>query len=257
MNAHSNPFNVIEQKIKLLLSINQSNLDELKVNELNSNDLVLALESKQPSASINLTTPKKHSDQAIEYAMWNSIEGVTELNYVALTDIGVALNGLLVNQYTVAQIGHAKYRLGTLVGDKKLLKIINSATQKSTHIKVLSQVPSISEYRAKIILDNYSMSDIITGIADENKLANIMIPFESKKTDSSNKFLIDDMSFGDELKNKQIIQTNNNLINADLINTLDFSAVNIPIIRTIPDSNSRRLGDAAAKNICKYLRDKH
>ena len=228
MTAHTNPFAAIEVKFGGLPDNKTKPVLQLDVLDEKS-----PATSAPASASSSLGTAKKHSDQAIEYALWNSIEGITELNYVALNDIGATLGGLLTGQYTVSQLGHAKYRLGTLVGEKKLTKILKSALHPDIHIKVMSQIPSISPARAKIILTNYSMTDIITGVVDETKLANIIIPSDKKKTTNT---VNDDLKFGDDL----------------LLNSSEGLAAgnNIGI-------NGRRLGNTAAANIIKYLRFKH
>lgn len=174
MSAHSNPFAAIEAKLK-----------PPSENKTIINGCVISfkLDCDGPSACSSLGTAKGRSDQAIEYALWNSIEGITELNYVALKDIDVVLGGLLCGQYSIQQLGHAKYRLGTLVGDKKLSKIISSALQPETHIKVLQQVPLISENRARTVLSTFQLPDIVTGGVTENQLAEVII--DSKKSSSS------------------------------------------------------------------------
>ena len=220
MSAHSNPFAAIEAKIKLLSMAPEG---VLQLDSVSNGKIIEEVKSSIPSASGSLSTAKGRSDQAIDYAMWNSIEGVTELNYVALNDIGVTLGGLLAGQYTVAQLGHAKYRLGTLVGDKKLTKILNSAIQPETHNKVMSQIPLVSDNRAKSVLNKYRITDIITGLVTEAMISDVII--EKKKTSS----LPQDDTSPSEL--------------------LTGGSGN--------SANGRRLGDAAAKNICKYLRTKH
>jgi hypothetical protein len=255
MTAHTNPFAVIEAKFgglpdnvrKPVLQLDI--LDEKSPTPATTAPATTApattAPANIPSASSSLGTAKKHSDQAIEYALWNSIEGITELNYVALTDIGTSLGGLLTGQYTVGQLGHAKYRLGTLVGEKKLTKILNSAISPDTHIKVMSQIPSISPARAKIILANYSMTDIITGVVDETKLANIIIPSDKKKTNEPH---LSDLAFGNDMYLS--VSSNNS---SDLVLNPSVGLVGGNNIST----NGRRLGATAAANIIKYLRTKH
>lgn len=217
MTSHSKPFQEIEKKVNerdikagriktKVVDGGDENGNKNKGIDNDEKEFVIMFEDEIPSAEGNLTTPKKHSDTAIEYKLWNCIEGVTEQNYVALTDIGTKLSGILTGQYTPASLGHAKYRLGTLVSEKKLSKMIDSARQLDTHVKVLSNIPGISIHRAKYILQSITMSDIVTGIADENKIAEIQIPAQSGKT-------------------KEL-------------------------------GASKRLGNAAAKNIIKYLRNK-
>ena len=241
MTAHTNPFAVIEAKFGGLPDNVRKPVLQLDILDEKSPTPATSPPANIPSASSSLGTAKKHSDQAIEYALWNSIEGITELNYVALNDIGATLGGLLTGQYTVGQLGHAKYRLGTLVGEKKLTKILNSGVHPDTHIKVMSQIPSISPARAKIILANYSMTDIITGVVDETKLANIIIPSDKKKTSNSNT-VNDDLKFGDDMLKDHILILNPSKGLAAGNNT---------------GINGRRLGSSAAANIIKYLRAKY
>lgn len=236
ISAHTNPFKAIEEKTAGVMPNIQAvpiTKDPNCILDFSSVPSLMVSENKL-SASDSLKAPKKMSDDAISYAMWNSIEGLTELNVTALKDIGVSLQGLLLGQYTPKSIAHAKYRLGTTVSEKKLSKIIQSAIQKSIHIKVMSQIPSISEARAKIILDKYSLSDIITGVVNEQMLADINIS-TIKDSNKASSILFDDVSFGSDL----------------LVPTL------IPNNLLIPNSSSllsnRRLGNAAAKNIIKYI----
>jgi hypothetical protein len=196
MTSHTNPFGVLEKK---LAEVAQATNDQLQNNDpnciinkdpnciINSDpnciinkdpnciiNFNLIPELKQTiSASDSLKTVKKMSDEAIKYSLWNCIEGVNELNFVALNDINASLPGLLIGQYTIGQLSHAKYRLGTLIGEKKLSKIIASAIQNETHIKILGQIPSVSINRARIILSNVTLSDIVCGIVNEEKLSNI------------------------------------------------------------------------------------
>lgn len=216
MTAHSNPFKAIEDKVKVLNPEVKSDCPPLLQLDLVSNGKIVVDPNAViiPSASDSLGTSKKHSDQAMEYKLWNCIEGMTEPNYVALRDIGVTLGGLLANQYSVVGLGHAKYRLGTMVSDKKLTKIIGSASDPVTHIKIMSHIPQMSYHKAQYVLKNYNILDIITGVVDENKLADLVIPSE-KKTIQLN---IQDMLGGNSSNN-----------------------------------GGRRLG-AVAKNIVKYLR---
>ena len=251
MTAHTNPFAAIETKFTKIDPI-PDNKDKpvLQLDVLDGKITTASAPVNLPSASSSLGTAKKHSDQAIEYALWNSIEGITELNFVALTDIGTSLGVLLTGQYTVGQLGHAKYRLGTLVGEKKLTKILNSAISPDTHIKVMSQIPSISPARAKIILANYSMTDIITGVVDETKLANIIIPSDKKKTNEPHlsDTNVPDLAFGNDMYLS--ILSNNS---SDLVLNPSVGLVGGNNIST----NGRRLGNAAAANIIKYLRAKY
>jgi len=225
MTAHSNPFKTIEEKVKVLNPIpipeEKSGPPVLQLDLVSNGKIVVDPNVViAPSASDSLGTSKKHSDQAMEYKLWNCIEGMTEPNYIALRDIGVTLGGLLANQYTVAQLGHAKYRLGTMVGDKKLGKIINSASDPATHIKIMSNIPQMSAHKAQYVLKNYNMLNIITGVVDEKQLSDLVIPSEKKTTQLN----IQDMSFG-----------------SDMLNSGGSG------------NNGRRLG-TIAKNIIKYLR---
>lgn len=211
MSAHSNPFAAIESKLKILKP--EPEIKEgLKFN-------LSSLDKNIHSASSSLSTAKGRSEQAIDYALWNCIEGMTEQNYTALKDIGVQLSGLLCGQYIVQQLEHAKYRLGNLVGEKKLTKILTSAIQPEIHVKVLQQVDKISVTRAKAILAVYKLPDIIIGTVTEDQLAEIQVVSDTKK-----KTTADDLVFGAEMLNS----TNG--------------------------GTSRKLGIAAAKNVVKYLR---
>jgi hypothetical protein len=203
------------------------------------------------SAADSLKAPKRLSDDAIKYAMWNCIEGVTEANYIALTDINASLQGLLLGQYTVPQLMHAKYRLGTSVGEKKLSKIIASAICSATHIKVLSQIPSISENKIRVVLSKYKLADIITGLVTENQLADIIIPAASANVTNAGSApaapaapapaASSEMEFGDDL-----------LAITPLPN-VGAKASALLGLADKPTIKGRRLGNAAAKNIIKYI----
>lgn len=226
ITSHSNPFKALEEKLGGSQTI------------VESKDLD-CIPSTKLSASNNLKTAKKMSDDAIKYAMWNCIEGMTEPNYLALNDIGINLGGLLLNQYKPENLIHAKYKLGTLVGLKKITKIINSASQLATHIKVMSQIPSISETRAKIILDKFALSDIITGSVTEQMIADINIVSQTQNN------LDKEVIFGDEV------------IFEDPQAPSDFILPNVSnkvsLLLGLGDTNGRRLGISAARNVIKYL----
>lgn len=179
MSSHSNPFAALEEKLKPLVleesvPMPPPSSDPSCIFNFNAVPVINTI-----SASDSLKSVRRLSDEAINYALWNSIEGVTELNFTALKDISVNLGGLLCGQYSVPQLMHAKYRLGTLVGEKKLSKILGSAICHATHIKVLSQIPSISDTRAKIILSKFMLPDIILGNVTEQQLADITISSSS------------------------------------------------------------------------------
>ena len=207
MTAHSNPFKVLEEKLIASTPMVVQPIPTLPTVPSDPNCVIdfslmgFLSEDQKLSASTSLKTSKKMSDEAINYALWNSIEGVTEQNFTALKDINVSLQGLLLGQYNVKQLLHAKYRLGTLMGEKKISKIIASAVLRETQIKVLTQVPSISEARASAILAAHKLSDIIMGTVTEQMLADVVL------------------SSGEMSDN----------------------------------TKSRRLGNAAAKNIIKYI----
>lgn len=244
MTAHSNPFSALEAKINSLLTIdslstinsssnikyvNESKLDTTEIPSNSDPTCILDFSTipilNSMSATDSLKSTKRMSDEAIEYALWNSIEGVTELSYTALKDIKVTLAGLLCGQYTTSQIMHARYRLGTLVGEKKLSSIIASAINPVTHIKVMTQIPNISDNRANIILSKYKMSDIVSGVVTEQQLADIIIP----SSKSSSKPSLIDTIFDDDVTN-----LTNNIVN-------------------LVSGTGRKLGITAAKNIIKYL----
>lgn len=226
MTAHSNPFKALEEKLAVPLPppapVQAVPVDPLCIFNFGEVPIINTV-----SAADSLKSVKRLSDEAINYALWNSIEGVTELTYTALKDINVSLIGLLCGQYSVPQLMHAKYRLGTLVGEKKLGKIVNSAISPLTHIKVLTQIPSISENRAKIILSQYNIQQIALGSVTEQQLADIIIISGVSPTQSNTSSVFDKMFEQEE-----------NL----------SSSANIVV-----NQNSRRLGNAAAKNIVKYL----
>ena len=85
------------------------------------------------------------------------------------------------------------------------------------------------------------MTDIITGVVDETKLANIIIPSDKKKTSNSNT-VNDDLKFGDDMLKDHILILNPSKGLAAGNNT---------------GINGRRLGSSAAANIIKYLRAKY
>ena len=154
------------------------------------------------------------SDEAIHRAFWNSIEGVTDTNYLALKDHNICVKRLLCGEYKMPQLISAKYRSGALVGEKKLNKVIKSATSNVIHVKVLSQIPGISKTRAIAILDLFKLPDIIRGIITEQQLADIALSINKKSS-------ITDSIIGDEVPETLV--------------------------------GNRRLGNAAAKNILKHL----
>jgi ERCC4-type nuclease len=154
-SAHTKPFDAIKEKLK-----------DVQIHD----------------ASLSLSAIKRKSDDAVDYAIWKSIEGVTELTYYALKELNITLHGILCGQYTVNDLMAAKYPTGNLVGEKKLSKILASAMDISTHAKILSQIPNVSEHRAKHILTKFQLPSIILGTVQEKDIADIVIPSQSSGT---------------------------------------------------------------------------
>lgn len=234
ISAHTNPFKVLKEKLQknnVEPQIVEEKKEQIPDDLITASDFAgITLNVEQMfditddnkthgglSAIDSLCTSKKMSDEAIYRAFWNSIEGVTDTNYLALKDHNVCVHNLLCGEYTLPQLIMAKYRSGILVGEKKLNKIIKSATQEATHIKVLSQIPGISKTRAVSILSLFKLPDIIKGMITEQQLADINL--------STN-------------KKPQSLSITDSIIGAEVPETL---------------VGSRRLGNAVAKNIIKHL----
>lgn len=195
ISAHTNPFKLLKEKLQTNIP-NTPVIPEISGDitsiTLNFDDMIdisgdektqtFDNDEKTPSAIDSLCTSKKISDEAIHRGLWNSIEGITDINYLALKDINICILRLLCGEYQLSQLISAKYRSGILVGEKKLVKILKSANKPDIHMKVLSQIPGISKARASTILALFKLPDIIRGVITEQQLADITLPINKKSS---------------------------------------------------------------------------
>ena len=123
----------------------------------------------------------------------------------------------------------------------------------------MSQIPSISENRARAILTKYKLADIVTGAVTEAQLADIIVSGPGTANSVSLPVLVsqqgkpeqgkpamfsDELEFGDDLipsASPLPIVGNKAAVLLGLTDTRDKT------------SGGRRLGVAAAKNIIKYI----
>jgi ERCC4-type nuclease len=109
----------------------------------------------------SITTVKATPARAIYHAMWHSIEGCTDTAVAGLIDHGITFQHLLLEMITEDHISGIRRPSGATIGSKQVKKIIASAKQNKTHIKLLGCVNGVSEPRAKAILSQFSMKDLI------------------------------------------------------------------------------------------------
>ena len=133
-----------------------------------------------------LTTRPERRNDDIVLSMWCALPDVSSKSApILMKEIKIA-DILTVMPYETAKmtdkITHMQYPSGAKFGRKRAERIMqvgyggddvtNKAIKKKLMIKVLSKIPRVTEEIARIILDNYSMQDVISGIF-EDEIANL------------------------------------------------------------------------------------
>jgi ERCC4-type nuclease len=115
-----------------------------------------------------------HSDEDIICAMWDAIEGVS--SYLAtLLAAKYSLGYFIENaQALLPQVADLQYQSGMCVGEVRAEKIINFARNAETHVKILMAIPSVSIVCARVILAQFSLSDICAGKVSEDWIAELL-----------------------------------------------------------------------------------
>ncbi len=127
---------------------------------------------------------KSNVEISIEEQLLRCIPRIGSIISAVLAENGITFKQLYDGKYDVFDISILKYPSGAMLGNKadtiiKLPKIINNTKYIATHIKILSTIPLISKKSAKIILNHYTLGDIINNAVDIKDIADI------KKTEKS------------------------------------------------------------------------
>ena len=161
-------------------------LFELATNYLSLKDLIKEIDKEVDADGSNTHTlqEKTNTDVSFEEQLLRCIPRVGSIVSALLAENNITFRGLYDGLYQLEDISVLKYPSGAMIGEKaskiiKLPKIINNNIYISTHTKILSTIPLISKKTATIILNHYSLGDILNNVIDINEIADI------KKTEKS------------------------------------------------------------------------
>ena len=107
-----------------------------------------------------LTIPRGKTDNHIKLLIWKSVMGITNTSY-SFISTQYELKDFIMGTVNYKILCLLKYPSGQILGESKAKKIINSAKERSTWIKMLSKIPGITIDTSRIILKKFSLPDII------------------------------------------------------------------------------------------------
>ncbi len=159
-------------------------------NTPNTPDIHPANTSTIHTANISTARPKEIDQlkndmgvkKSINDQLLRCLPAIGSLTATTLAENEITVSKLYVGQYEISDIANIKYPSGSSIGLTKAKKIVegtkklidsNSEASLKTKIKLLSVIPLISKNTAYIILQNISLSDILTGTVCLDDLANI------------------------------------------------------------------------------------
>ncbi len=134
-----------------------------------------------PDALSRLKKREPITNDTITEAMLLAIPGVTSVSLPAIKK-NCSIKSLVCNNMH-SEISELKYISGKKFGDKRATTINTSAKQKTTHSMMLTAIPGVTNKTADIILEKYTMPDIILGRVSENDLASLVKSTSTKIVD--------------------------------------------------------------------------
>jgi ERCC4-type nuclease len=141
------------------------------------------------SDEVSKVQDKQTMSIGINEQLLRCVPGVGSIISTLLAELGITILSLYNEEHTDEEISRIKYPTGSAVGIEKGRRIAlgtkkmidsSSAVNKKIHIRILSTVPLISKTTAEKILDNYSLSDIMSGNVSIEDIANIQRSTKSK-----------------------------------------------------------------------------
>ena len=160
-------------------------LFELAANYLSLKELIKEINNELDDGTNTHTLQEKtNTEITLEEQLLRCIPRVGSIVSALLAENNITFRGLYDGAYSIDNISVLKYPSGAMIGEKaaniiKLPKILNNKKYLTTHIKILSTIPLISKKTATIILNHYSLGDILNNVIDINEIADI------KKTEKS------------------------------------------------------------------------
>ena len=115
---------------------------------------------------LSLLTIKQESKINYHEQILRTLPGIGSIISSLLVENNITLSKIINDEITISDIANIKYNTGAIIGVKKATKIINikkillSSSQNKLQIKLLSEVPLISQKSAKYILMQISIKDI-------------------------------------------------------------------------------------------------
>jgi len=117
---------------------------------------------------LSLLTIKQESKINYHEQILRTLPGIGSIISSLLVENNITLSKIINDEITISDIANIKYNTGAIIGVKKATKIINikkillSSSQNKLQIKLLSEIPLISQKSAKYILMQISIKDIFT-----------------------------------------------------------------------------------------------
>jgi ERCC4-type nuclease len=151
-------------------------LCELAINYMSLKDMIADLDIK--SGNEKALQEKTNTEISIDEQLLRCIPKVGSVVSALLAENNITFRDIYDGKYDVTDISVLKYPSGAMLGEKaksicRLSKIINSEKHINTHKKILTTIPLITKKTATIILEHYSLGDIINGAIDIADVADI------------------------------------------------------------------------------------
>lgn len=123
---------------------------------------------EQVGNSAKLYQIQSKSPQVIYDAMWYKLSGITAANFPS---IDISLLELFTGKDMSSYISTLKYSSGRCFGDKLTNRILSNISNVDSHIAMLTAVPRITTEKAVVILQHYSILDILQMNFDISELS--------------------------------------------------------------------------------------
>lgn len=116
-------------------------------------------------------------DSDIIANIWKSLPGISAVSAAVLVDSGIHVSELFEKERSniIEKISELRFPSGTKIGETKARKIFgnNMKEEKQIQIDMISVIPGLSKEVAEIIIDNYNISDIVSGTVNPEDLSEL------------------------------------------------------------------------------------
>ena len=110
-------------------------------------------------------------DATTTISIWKCIAGITDITHNMLHQ-KYDIQDFILGNIDIDELADMKYDSGMALGKKKAIKLIKSAKQNKTHIKMLSKIRGITKEAAEELLNVFKLQDVAKGNISSITIAN-------------------------------------------------------------------------------------